>query len=322
MVPLPNELVESILEHLYLDKETLLNCGLVARAWVPASQRGIFRMIVLRPPNALYLLHAQHGDTKTQSYLDSLTRLTTFFDAKPHLATYVRSLMLHDFDHRAKEVHIPTAVIIQRLSAVKELSFDSVNWTLLSPLLKEALTNLVKAPSMTRLSLCKFSTREFSELGTLLSLAIHLKTLRVLESTPQSPICKITTPSPPRSIKLDDLLLQIESPEPHHHPPSGLTFSEWLQEEYCAFEVGCLKTLHIRHNQLDHPLIASMLQQAGGSLGELELQDTCQRTVTERMLFAAYYLDSFTDFIFSFKCCASWIYTQPAYSEAGQSPPI
>lgn len=320
MVPLPNELVESILEHLYLDKDTLLSCALVAGAWVPASQRGIFRTIVLRPPNAL---STRYDDTKTQSYLNSLTRLITFSHSKPRLATYVRCLILHDFDHVSKEVHISAAFIIQRLSAVNELSFDLVNWTLLSPSLKEALTNLVRAPSMTRLSLCKFSTREFSELGSLLSQAIHVKTLRVLESTPQSPVCNITALSPPRSIKLDDLLLQIESPELHHHPPpTRLTLSEWLQKEYCAFEIGCLKTLRIRHNRLDHPLIASMLQQTGGSLGELELQDTCHQTVAQRMRFAACYLNSFADFIFSSKYCTSWIYTQPAYSEAGQSPPI
>lgn len=50
-----NELVASILDHLYFDKDTLLNCALVSKAWVP-SQLRIFRRIVIEPPEALACL--------------------------------------------------------------------------------------------------------------------------------------------------------------------------------------------------------------------------------------------------------------------------
>lgn len=142
---LPNELVDCILENLYFDTETLLNCALVGRAWVSPAQRGIFRQVVL------------HDNT---SYLKATLRLDALFDAKPHLAAYVQLLELRWFmplyrhhQQQPSDLHIANANIVQRLSNVKKLLFFRVDWTILFPVLKEALAKICMAPSVTQVSL-------------------------------------------------------------------------------------------------------------------------------------------------------------------------
>ncbi|KAE9402299.1 hypothetical protein BT96DRAFT_991276 [Gymnopus androsaceus JB14] len=85
--PLPNELIECILENLYFDKQTLKNCALVGKAWVRASQRGIFEQISF---DEFYLRDC----LQTRS-----ERLIAIFGVKPHLARDVRFLELLNFGY-------------------------------------------------------------------------------------------------------------------------------------------------------------------------------------------------------------------------------
>ncbi|OCH94035.1 hypothetical protein OBBRIDRAFT_723682, partial [Obba rivulosa] len=70
---LPPELTDRIIDFLYGDKYTLAACGLVCRAWVPASRFHLFHSVRLR--------------TKRQ-YLRWLFVLTS----SRHIGHYVRKL--------------------------------------------------------------------------------------------------------------------------------------------------------------------------------------------------------------------------------------
>ncbi|KAE9388008.1 hypothetical protein BT96DRAFT_1004581 [Gymnopus androsaceus JB14] len=151
MIELPNELVDCILDNLVFDTATLLSCALVERAWVQSSQRGIFRHIILELPSARH----ENFSTLVNSYLTR--RLDALFSEKPHLASYVH--------------------VVQRLSNLRHLSLLVVNWDILSPLLKTALTAVFRAPSLTQISLARFDISAFAELASLLSSSVHLKVL-------------------------------------------------------------------------------------------------------------------------------------------------
>ena len=156
---IPNELVDCILEKLYFDTQTLLNCALVGRAWVYSSQCGIFRHIILEYP----------GFRLDNFYLDPCERLVATFNANPRLALYVRSLQLLKFDGDDEAFYTAAANVIRRLSNVNRLSLLFVDWQALPSLLKTALTEMFRAPSLTQVSLAMFTIRSFAELGSLLS---------------------------------------------------------------------------------------------------------------------------------------------------------
>lgn len=178
MIPqLPNELKEMILRYLHSDKVTLLSCALVGRAWVSASQRGIFKVIVLDLPNT-------HLKELIDAYVIANARLIASFESNPRLATYVRSLKLRNrcstgTQYSDPEVVASTVRIVQRLSNVIHLSLSHLDWDSLSPSLREALCNVFKAPSLTRITLNHFHIRMFAETATMLSHTTNLKVLKI-----------------------------------------------------------------------------------------------------------------------------------------------
>ncbi|KAE9397853.1 hypothetical protein BT96DRAFT_995413 [Gymnopus androsaceus JB14] len=168
----PNELVDCILDNLYLDTATLLNCVLVGKAWVRSSQRGIFREIILNLPFR-----------DQDAYLEAIRRLDALFSEKPYLASYVRSLELRwfaQFDRYdwLQLVYNATASLVQRLSNVKKLKFHRVEWKPLSPLLKAALNKICEA-SVTQFCAMVFYVPTFVEFASLLTRMRNLKVLDV-----------------------------------------------------------------------------------------------------------------------------------------------
>ncbi|KAI0822318.1 hypothetical protein BC628DRAFT_1412423 [Trametes gibbosa] len=66
--PLPTELIDNILEHLYYskgipDKSTLRACSLVSTAWTESAQRLLFRQVILG--------HSLHGTRRHASFLNA-----------------------------------------------------------------------------------------------------------------------------------------------------------------------------------------------------------------------------------------------------------
>ncbi|KAE9388496.1 hypothetical protein BT96DRAFT_1004141 [Gymnopus androsaceus JB14] len=164
-LPLPNELVDSIIDNLHSDIASLLECALVGRAWARSSQRGIFRQIVLNP----FL--------RTDDYLKTTERLVAAFDAQPRLESYVRSLELRGFWSTNTRVDAATASVVQRLANMNDLTLSSINWTVLSPMLKAKLTGIFQSPSLRQVFSRDLHMPAFAELASLLACARHLKVL-------------------------------------------------------------------------------------------------------------------------------------------------
>ncbi|KAE9403617.1 hypothetical protein BT96DRAFT_1016856 [Gymnopus androsaceus JB14] len=269
---LPNELVEPILENLYSDKSTLLNCALVGRAWAPASQRGIFQQIVLRLP---FPQADKDFATVADAYLKANGRLVEILDENSRLVFYVRRLELREFviwdseDLVAYEpIHNSTAELILRLSSVEELSFEQVRWDPLPPMLKEALTNMLKAPQLTGISLGLIVSDKFADVVSLLSHATNLKVLKLeVVRCSNWDITPRTDNVATRSIQLDRLVLKLEDT-----PFTTFSLADWLQQKSCPFEVRHLLSLRIQYSaNLDYHRAASMLDYVGDSLRELQL---------------------------------------------------
>ncbi|KAE9397851.1 hypothetical protein BT96DRAFT_995410 [Gymnopus androsaceus JB14] len=260
--PLPNELVDDILYNLYFDKATLFNCVLVGKARVRPSQRGIFREIVLEIIDSAEL------------YLKTTGRLDALFPEKPYLASYVQSLELRWFDfvdQGACNIHTATAKVVRRLPNVNKLSFFRVYWNRLSPLLKVAVTDLFRVPSLTQVSITEFSIDAFTELASLLCYTTHLKVLKsyVFLNDPKLPgstILKLETEEAgkrpaPKSIELKELKLERHIRE----------FCAWFQWDLCPFEVWNLKVLHFGVCFSVLPEKIGLVQYVGKNLEELHL---------------------------------------------------
>lgn len=303
-IPLPNELVDSILDNLYFDKPTLLNCALVGKAWTPSSQRGIFQRIVLESPNP----HHEDYAELCEAYIKSNDGLIRLFNNNPRLASYVRFLELRNFDrpipysarlmYNQEAIHDSTAILVRLFTNLDSLSLFRMNWIALSPFLQSALGGLFRDPEtrMTRVTLALFAIPRFEELVGLLGGLRCLRALKVsflnctdwevpegrdgdnsrsksesfsgLESEEDGTSMMISTtsvPPPPRSIHLDQLL--------HFHQVHLRSFTTWLQQDSCPFEVRNLRSLQIHRSEtpFDFGGTAFMLQYVGDSLRELEL---------------------------------------------------
>ncbi|KIK70103.1 hypothetical protein GYMLUDRAFT_213194 [Collybiopsis luxurians FD-317 M1] len=288
--PLPNELIECILDNLYHDKATLLNCALVGKAWVPRSQKGLFQRIVIEAPNS----HHEDYVTLATAFLAAYERLLAIYDAKPHLATYARTLELRQYEKPSRTVDAKelqetlqtcTAKVIQRLTNITNLSILRLNWSQINPPMRAALTGVFQIPSVVRVSLSLFAIPTFAELASLLSHVTHLKVLKITFLAchnwdiplPPSPaddsnpdVRSISTsPPPPRSIHLDELV--------HLHLVNIRAFTAWFQKDWCPFQVSNLHSLHLhRSATFDYHGTAFMLESIGENLKELELQGPYQ----------------------------------------------
>lgn len=269
MISLPLELLDCILEHLYHDKATLLSCALVEKAWVAPSQRGIFHILVLLPPDPDP--YNDQLEALSKVYVKSTEQLVGYIDANPRLASYVRSLHLAMFCNISQTVdweavYTSTAMVIRRLSNVESLSLSCISWGSLSPSLTDSLIKMLRAPSVTRIFISNFNIPAFDDCALLLTQATNLKGLVVNNmfcndwALPENPY--LLTPS--RLIQLDEL-----------ETDSSSVFASWFQQDTCPLQIQNLRSLKIvleeKINDCSQK-IAFMLQQAGGNLRELQIQ--------------------------------------------------
>ncbi|KAE9391944.1 hypothetical protein BT96DRAFT_1000807 [Gymnopus androsaceus JB14] len=255
--PLPNELVDRIIDNFdfSIDKTTLLNCALVGRAWVRASQRGIFHTISLKiiiPPSV---------DTSFQLsevidyYVKKNHQLRALFDGNPGLASYVQCLELWDFSFGTVIQEVEgNALIIIPLSL--KLSF--------SPSLEAALTRMFRAPSVTEVVLETLEIPKFADLVSLLSHLTRLKVLKIMAISCDdwsAPNTAHATGSPlPGSIQLDKLVFNDRD------------FITWFQQGSCPFGLQNLRHLQIFPAVLNSQEAVDVLQQAGKALTKLTLK--------------------------------------------------
>ncbi|KAE9383252.1 hypothetical protein BT96DRAFT_1038263 [Gymnopus androsaceus JB14] len=268
--PLPNELIDHVLENLYSDKATLKKCALVGRAWVRASQRGLFETIVFD-----FIIDNRHLNSNCQTKWEWLAAI---FDERPHLASYVRLLKLENlYPETLSQKAIAWAPqVIRRLSKMNHILLDGCDGNMLSKssLLGEALYGILNIPSLTRVTIRSCYFRNFVDLASLLSHAIYLKALtvdavRFFGDTDPPTTSDLIPNLPPRSIKLDEFVAS-----------TGIEcLTPWFQQESCPIEVEGLQCLHIclSFPRPTGPTLicqsaASIVQHAGRSLTKLELR--------------------------------------------------
>lgn len=239
--PLPSDLVDCILDHLISDRATLLNCALVTRPCARASQRGIFNWITLYGPDPAEYL------ALFDVYLKANSRLIEAIEANPRLGTYVRSLDLtltspspNTTIDQLEALYTSTAGVIQRLPNVDTLTFLQLDWDMISPLLRDALSHTLMAPSLTRVHFNVFCIRQFSQWTSLVSQMTRLKVFEVDSlvcnnwDMPNVPVAGSSYPgTSSRSIQLNDLSLYRTS----------VVVTFWFLMDSCPFEIRNLRTL-------------------------------------------------------------------------------
>lgn len=232
----PNELVDCILDNLYFDTATLLNCALVGRSWVRSAQRGIFRELILEMPdryNGAY-------EATTWRFLDKINSLAVVLTEKPSLASYIRYLELRRASIGNWVVLLALfdlwTTLVEGLSNVKQILFCRVSWDGLPAPFKKAMADLFRTPSLTHVSLTEFTIHGYAELTSFLSHATRLKVLAAckvtLENRSKYPTPEGTTP---RSIRLDELEFTNDS-----H-----LLMDWFQQDSCPFEIRDLQVLRL-----------------------------------------------------------------------------
>ncbi|KAF7354270.1 hypothetical protein MVEN_01115000 [Mycena venus] len=135
MPVLPQELIDAILAELAgpAAHRTLKACSLVARSFVTASQRGLFRFLTLT--------------SKTVGIV------STRFSDRPHLALYVRDLHV-DIHMNTKLYQTPLLKTFQLLKKVQRLAISSYSWQTwdswasFSDEFRETFLSLLKLPSL------------------------------------------------------------------------------------------------------------------------------------------------------------------------------
>lgn len=277
MNTLPGELVDCILDNLdpSIDKSTLLNCALVGKRWVGASQRGIFQNISLQIPVALMIWGDPPAPQDTRDGVNGFlvlnAQLVASFEAKPDLASYVRCLELQGFDNGILthggwdewDTLCDSATrVLRRLSNFKKISLVWSCWDHLAPTLKAALIGIF-TPLLTEISLNVFDMRAFADLVSLLNHLTHLEVLMVLDLSCRDWDMSIHTDiinPPPGSIQLRKLVL--DNPD----------FMSWFLQGSRPFGLDKLQSLQTSRNAIAGHQIASMLQQIGGSLVKLKLE--------------------------------------------------
>jgi len=116
---LPQELVDSIIDHLHDDPATLHSCALVSSAWLPASRYHIFRRVSIR-----LVPH----DTSHGGKANSLYRIAV---SSPDIAPYIRDLFVYMGDQtvlarnqmtQLEEKSLP--LLLRLLANLRRLEFE------------------------------------------------------------------------------------------------------------------------------------------------------------------------------------------------------
>ncbi|KAE9391075.1 hypothetical protein BT96DRAFT_1024271 [Gymnopus androsaceus JB14] len=203
-------------------------------------------------------------------------------DANPRLGSYVGYLDLElpfPFAGNVDQwelLYTFTAEIVQRLSNLHTVFLQHIIWDSISLPLREVLSHMFEAPSLTRIYFHSFSIQKFSQLASLLSQMKHLKRLEVaglicdgwdvpnalISPGPLSESGLEGTGPPSRFIRLNHLLL-------YSNPAAS-----WFLTNSCPFALQNLESLELRRmwSTSEYEMAVSMVQRFGGSLRKLVLQ--------------------------------------------------
>lgn len=178
--PLPQELIDNIIDHLHNDSVSLLNCALVCRAWLSASRLHLFAKIHLHVPLPFI-------DTPLASR--KFSRLLRLLHKHTELIPHIHELQIHFecagpnpepgfFAPGADDMLLPSLLTV--FTHVRHLELSSnlgASWDSLPPRVLHAIDTVVRQPSITYVRL---SSWVFDSWKTIASLFRHSQNLRGL----------------------------------------------------------------------------------------------------------------------------------------------
>jgi hypothetical protein len=150
---LPQELIDSVIDHCHDDHSTLKTCALVCKTWLPSSRSHIFHAITLQPPEKPARSFFVRRITDSQ-------RLFRILQTSPKIALYIRELSICEGmvgrEWIAQERTLP--VILSMLKNVQRLQLErsasmQISWIELPEDLHDAFAGILASPTLLELSL-------------------------------------------------------------------------------------------------------------------------------------------------------------------------
>ncbi|KAJ6583061.1 hypothetical protein DFH09DRAFT_1275428 [Mycena vulgaris] len=205
-VRLPQELIDVILDEfdpslmendVFPDRTTLRFCALVARAFVRPSQANLFSTV------NLCTLSQYHDDG--HSVDERPKRLSKLLSSKPHVRSYIRTLLLSYQDTRSNSVaHILSSLPkLKRLSLHPLRTLSSMNFVPEFPIqLRDSFLAVFSTSSLRRLELRYHQFENTQHLQQTLSNSRGLKELILMD------ICFADLSSPPSEKRAPTVVLE------------------------------------------------------------------------------------------------------------------
>ncbi|KAK7448795.1 hypothetical protein VKT23_013525 [Stygiomarasmius scandens] len=240
---LPQELVDTIIDFLFDDKDSLNSCALVSKSWLPSSRFHLFHTVAL-------------ASTDT----DKRRRLHDLITANPHIGNCIHYLQLSvpSEEDTALEALLPLLPSLRKLNLT---SGSLVPWLSIPLSIRTTILRTVfPLDSLVYLCLRNWEFDDTEEFERLLeSCGRNLKVLSlwcVKFLAYKQTSAEEGEPKPP-PIKLDSLILDyVDCP----------SLCEWLLSEPRTLDLTSLTSLRLAHSTDTHSSIQTLLITLGPSL--------------------------------------------------------
>ncbi|KAF8888059.1 hypothetical protein BD779DRAFT_475827 [Infundibulicybe gibba] len=178
-IVLPQEVIDSALDHFHSNPVALKACALVCHAWLHTSRTHLFRKVSLQPPQVV----APRSTAKVPS--DS-QRLYTLLRSDPGIARYIQELVVCEGMVQREWIardqgllHILRALHNVSRFELKRSAAMPIVWDTLPIALREALGGILQLPSLNEVNLVGLVMKSPSALFGLLKECRNLRTLEV-----------------------------------------------------------------------------------------------------------------------------------------------
>ncbi|KAF9466180.1 hypothetical protein BDZ94DRAFT_252098 [Collybia nuda] len=241
--PLPQEIIDSIVEGLRDDKNALQRCALVSRHhFLRPARRHLFSAIKLYKP-----LHCQ--------------RLLLVLRSNPEIGHFIRHVIISNVQLLVQREEITVVNILTFFPYLQSLALSYIFWDTLSTELTSILYSLFRSPHLKRLSFIGVHDFPLEDLGSLTQLeSLYLSAMDGMRqrSYPEAPSPENIKGARGQLKSLEFGMGSMRSAKSMlsvlGHPRSRLGFSQLTD---LSVEVVNLETLNIFH---------SLMQAAGSSL--------------------------------------------------------
>lgn len=273
--PLPQELIDQIIDHLHDDPPALSSCALVCNAWLPPSRHHFFAKITLKAM-------APNGPTSCPQ--ERCKRLYWLLIRSPKIIPNVRELEVCEgspYPGPHPDTRSTTWVTTERtlppllklLTHLKRLDFSATTtfyWKTLPPTFQNAIHAVLSLSSLTYV---RFHSWSFSNFASLASLLSHCHTLKGLALSS-------TTVSDDATVDQEDRLIEEdESAESQTPRLEVLTLDyvsmgylgHWLLGQSSPMDLSSLRELRVSHFP-DASVIKKLLLAVGGALEHFHLK--------------------------------------------------